>query len=68
MKASLKEEDGSFQMVYATCGGRLNRHKECYVFAVVQDDCPPSGSTVRNIQNTFCESKKVSVKPIGVFK
>ncbi len=58
----------SFQIDYATCGGRLNRHKECYVFAVVQDDCPPSGSTVSAIQNTFCESQKVSAKPKGIFK
>lgn len=57
-----------FQIDYATCGGSLNRHKECYIYIVVQQNCPNSGDTVQTIQADSCRSEKIRIFPKGLFE
>ena len=48
--------DGKWSMSFASCGSSASPHGACILKAVVQSQCPASGSTTIEINNIICGS------------
>lgn len=68
IKSESLKSDKEFKIDYATCGGSLNRHPECLVKIVVQEKCPNSDATPKDIGNVLCESSLIRAVPKGIFE